>query len=98
MDRKEAKKQEEAIRKQKLELSRCVNVVGRTTEGKKLLRWIKNYSGYGKTSMVLNPETQEINQVGVVYNEARKDVYYALRSYFDSDVLRAIEFKEENDV
>ncbi|UKI40497.1 MAG: hypothetical protein L6V95_09910 [Candidatus Melainabacteria bacterium] len=54
-----------------------------------------DYSGYGKTSMIMNPTTCEINTVGVVYNEARKDVYYAIRRLLSPDFVNEIEKMEE---
>lgn len=51
--------------------------------------------GFGKSSAVMNPTTYEINTVGTVWNEARKDVYLGIRKFLDNDKLINVEFKED---
>ena len=89
------KKAEELAKKIKAEIRAYFDAVAKTPEGKKVFRWIKEYSGYGTTSMVMNPNTCEINSVGVVYNEARKDVYYAIRRLLSPNFVNEIEKMEE---
>ena len=86
---------EEIAKKVKAELRAAFDAVAKTPEGKKVLCWIMNYSGYGKTSMIMNPATCEINTIGVVYNEARKDVYYAIRRLLSPVFVNEIEKMEE---
>ena len=43
----------------------------------------------------MNPNTCEINTIGVVYNEARKDVYYAIRRLLSPNFVNEIEKMEE---
>lgn len=86
---------EEVARKLRAELRANFDAVAKRPEGKKVLRWIKDYCGFGKSSMVMNPNTYEINSVGVVYNEARKDVYYAIRHLLSPNFVNEIEEMEE---
>ena len=86
---------EEIAKKLRAELRANFDAVAKTPEGKKVLRWIMNYNGYGKTSMIMNPNTCEINTIGVVYNEARKDVYYAIRRLLSPNFVNEIEKMEE---
>lgn len=98
MDRNKAQQEaQKLVMKKRAELRGAINAVARTPEGKKVLKWIKNHSCYGKSSMIIDPSTGEINTVGVVYNEARKDIYYGLRSFLDPTNLKEIELEEDND-
>lgn len=98
MDKNKTKQEiQKLAMKKRAELRGAINAVAKTPEGKKVLRWIKNYSCYGKSSMIIDPSTGEINTVGVVYNEARKDIYYGLRSFLDPKNLKEIELEEDND-
>lgn len=94
-EKHDEKRAKEIAKKVKLELRANFDAVAKTPEGKKVLRWIMDYSGYGKTSMIMNPTTCEINAVGVVYNEARKDVYYAIRRLLSPNFVNEIEKMEE---
>lgn len=96
---KEKRKQKEEVHKKEIEkLTRCFNRIAETPDGQVLFRYIKNYSGYGKTAIVGNSDFSDINPIGTVYNEARKDVYYNLRQFIEVKNLKLIEFEEDENV
>lgn len=76
-------------------LKRSFNAVASTPDGIAVLRYIMKDCGFFKTSTVMNPATFEINTIGTVWNEARRDVYRRLRGFIDKDKLIQIEFEED---
>jgi len=76
-------------------LKRAFNTTAETPAGLMVLRYLMRDCGFGQTSLVMNPQTFEINTVGSVYNEARKDVYIRIRKLLSKENLRKIELEEE---
>lgn len=76
-------------------LKRSFNAIASTPDGIAVLRYLMRSCGFGKSSAVMNPTTYEINTVGTVWNEARKDVYLGIRKFLDNDKLINVEFKED---
>lgn len=85
------KKSNEAIEA----LKRSFNAVASTPDGRAILRYLMKDCGFNKSSAIMNPTTFEINTVGTVWNEARKDVYITIRRFIDKDKLIEIEFTED---
>lgn len=80
------------------ELQHAFNAVAKTTSGKKVLRYLMKECGFLKSGLVASCATGEINPLGSIYNEARKDVYYRIRQFLTKENIIAVEFKEDEDV
>lgn len=87
-----------AIEKLKVEHERvknAVETVSGTVPGKVLLRYLNYICGFDKSSLVIHPQTGEINAVATAYNESRRSVYLQLRSMIPIAVLKEIEYPTE---
>lgn len=82
-------------------IRRVVKRLADTQDGKEFINYLMRLCGFGKSSLVINPTTLEINTVSSVYNEARETIYHEIRNLIDDKkVLAEIEYmqvKEEND-
>lgn len=88
-------KQDEYIR-EKQRLRNAFNNVAKTDAGRKVFRYLMQECGFLKPALVASCATGEINPLGSIYNEARKDVYYKIRGFLDKENIIAIEFKEDD--
>ncbi len=79
-------------------LRRAFNGIAKTEHGKTVLRYLKRDCGFAKTSLVMNPQACDINPIGSIYNEARKDVYHRIRQFIDVEFLKQIEYEEDKNV
>lgn len=95
MSDKQVKEVQKAEREK---LQRAFNRVASTPAGQTVLRYIMRDCGFQKTSIVQDPHSLEINTIGSIYNEARKDVYHRIRRFIDNEYLKVIEFKEDENV
>jgi hypothetical protein len=62
-----------------------------TNSGQAILRAIMRECGFQKPSILANPQSGEINPMGTVYNEARRNIWLWLRKAIPSDKLALIE-------
>lgn len=69
-----------------------------TAEGKRVLRWIKNECGWGKSVIGGNPAIGMDVAQGVVYNGARLGIYLELRSLVAHSILQEVEYENINEV
>lgn len=90
-------KQQEEYEREVQRLRNAFNSVAKTSAGKKVFRYLMNECGFAVSGLVGNRETGEINPLGSIYNEARKDVYYKIRKFLSNENIIAIEFKEDED-
>lgn len=99
MAKKETQKvtEQDSYKKEIQKLRNAFNIVAKTSAGKKVFRYLMRECGFSKSSLVASYETGEINPLGSIYNEARKDVYYKVRNLLDKENIIAIEFKEDED-
>lgn len=89
---------EEQIKKVQVaneKLKRAFDTVAETPAGLMVLRYLMKDCGFGQTSLVMNPQSFEINTIGSIYNEARKDVYIRIRKFLNKENLQKIEYEEE---
>jgi hypothetical protein len=86
---------EEKIKAQKKdteEFRKTVNRLFSTAEGKEVLKWMAKETGYGKSSMVVNPSTGEINVQSSLYMAARQTIYFKIRELLEPITLKEIEY------
>lgn len=69
--------------------------VANTADGRIVLREIMNMCGFKAVSTVANPQTGEIYPISVIYNEARRNLWLALRGKIPIKNLNVIEAEQE---
>jgi len=69
------------------------NVVAATEEGKDVFSYLAEILGFHRPSVMMNPQTGEVNKETTVYWEARRSVYLDIRKYISDSNLKTIEFK-----
>lgn len=78
--------------KREARLREILNLTFKTPEGKEVLTYLMALCGYQTTSIVFNPQTQEINDKSMLWNEARRELYVRhIRKFLDKELLREIE-------
>lgn len=81
----------EADAQLRLDVVRLAN----TNHGQAVLKAIMRECGYQKPSILANPQSGEINPLGTIYNEARRNLWLWLRKYVPSDKLAMIEIQDD---
>lgn len=81
-------------------LKRDLNETFATGPGRRTLRWLMNECGYQRPSTSVDPNSTKILTENVVYNEARRNLYLAIRTFLHPDILIPVENKglEEDEV
>lgn len=93
------RKKEELRKRNKEEYQRvraALQILCKDPNAQIVLRHIATkLSGFFKSSIVLNPQTNEISMNSMAYNEGRRSVYLDLRRMLTDDARRIIESKGE---
>ena len=64
-----------------------------TPEGKKVLKWIFQNSGYGESDVGGNPQLGMDILQGTLFNCARKSLYIEMRKLIPHEILKQTEFE-----
>lgn len=64
-----------------------------TPEGKKVLKWIFEQSGFGQSDVGGNPTLGMDVLQGTLYNGARKSLYIEMRKLIPHETLKQVEFE-----
>lgn len=75
-------------------VKRAIGRLVKTKDGQVLFKYLSDLCGFSVSSMVIDPNSMEINTNSTIYNEARKTVYYNIRQLIKKDDLKVIEFLE----
>lgn len=75
-------------------VKRAINRLVKTKDGQVFLKYLSGLCGFSVSSIVIDPNTGEININSTLYNEARKTVYYNIRQFIQKEDLKVIEFLE----
>lgn len=84
---------QEELRAKNKKIARYANQVFATEEGKYVLRWLMEISGYQKPDVIRNPATGEILTDALLYNAAWRTFYLNIRSILRPEILRDVENK-----
>lgn len=76
-------------------LKKALVEVAQTKCGRTVLRHLMHEGGFLKTNITMDPNSREINPLGTIYQEARRDVYLGLREKLPKKLIILIE--HEND-
>lgn len=95
MTEEDKKKAVEKLKAEHERLKDAIEAVSDTVPGKVLLRYLNYICGFDKSSLVVHPQTGEINAVATAYNESRRSVYLQLRSMVPVAVLKEVEYPAE---
>ena len=87
--RQEAQSAKERKKQQDFE-NACAKVFS-TAEGRKVLKYLVEQSGYQSSNVVFDRTQSELRIHAMTYNEGRRDLYLALRQYIPKAVLRKVE-------
>ncbi len=80
------------IQKQKAQLRRDMAETFSSPAGRRSLRWLMEAGGYQKPNAIENQDG-EMQIQSMLYNEARRGMYLALRQYIPLETLIAVENK-----
>lgn len=75
-------------------VKRVINRLAKTQDGRVLFKYLSELCGFSVSSIVIDPNSGEINTNSTLYNEARKTVYYRIRQFIQKEDLKVIEFLE----
>lgn len=65
-----------------------------TDSGRNVLRYLMSECGFHNASIVADQQSGEINPLGTVYNEARRNLWLKLRKLMSREHLIAVELGE----
>jgi len=88
--KEEQARQIQLILQQKAQLRRDMAEAFSSTAGRRALRWLMEASGYQKPNAIEN-QAGEMQTQSMLYNEARRGMYLAIRQYIPTEVLIAVE-------
>jgi hypothetical protein len=88
---------ENQYKKELQKLRNAFNNVAKTSSGKVVFRYLMKECGFNEPAVVASCATGEINPLGSIYNEARRDVYMRIRKFLSKENIISIEFKEDED-
>ena len=72
-------------------VKRALNRLVKTQDGKVFINWLMDICGFATSSIVVDVHTGEICLNSSIYNEARKTIYYKVRSLIKAEDLKEIE-------
>lgn len=64
-----------------------------TESGIAFLVYLKDLSGYQRSSVTMDPNTGELRSEGTMYNEGRRSIYLAVRRLMPESALTKVEIK-----
>ena len=68
-----------------------------TEEGRRVLRWLAEQSGFGKSPVGGNPQLGMDIKEGTFYNSCRLSLYTELRAYVPEETLKLVEYLSMED-
>lgn len=77
-------------------IKRAFNRIAQTKDGIVIFNHIMKLCGFSTSSLVVNPNSYEINVQSTLYNEARKTIYYELRKLINQEYLKSIEYQDND--
>lgn len=87
------KEMQRRVRALRMDFALCFG----TPEGKKVLKWIYNESGFAESSIGGNPSLGMDVLQGTLYNNARKSLYIEMRKLIPHELLKQVEFENIED-
>lgn len=91
-------KQKEAFDRKVKTLRMDMAITFGTAEGKRVLKWLKDECGWGKSVVGGNPALGMDVAQGTIYNSARLNVYLELRSLVPHSILAEVEYESISEV
>ena len=64
-------------------------------DGERFLKWLHQQCGYDMPSIVVDPQSHEINNKMTIYNEARRNVWMQLRKLLKKETLIKVEYNDD---
>jgi len=91
-EEKEIREAKEIAKKEQAKIhARKINQAYSTADGRYALKWLMELSGYQVPSVVVDPQSGEVQVQSTIYNEARRNLYITVRRCVNSNVLASIE-------
>ncbi len=69
-----------------------------TAEGRRVLKWIIEQSGYGKSNIGGNPGLGMDVLQGTLYNASRESLYLEMRQLIPAEILKQCEYENISEV
>lgn len=69
-----------------------------TAEGKRVLQWLINESGFNKSQVGGNPALGMDVLQGTLYNSARASIYLELRQLIPAEILKQVEYENIEEI
>lgn len=82
---------QEAKKKESLELARAINQIAETQAGQLFFRWLANQCHANRSTIVGNPQTFEINTLGSVCQAYAQGIYLKIRRAMSEKIKQKIE-------
>ena len=79
--------------KEDSQLKRDLNDVFSSPAGRRVLCWIINLCGFHKADTVADPTSGEIMIRSTIYNQARRNLYLAIRIHIKKQILIDVEHR-----
>ena len=76
-------------------LAGALDAILKTEEGRIVIKYLFNISGYNKTSIAGDSRSGEVMPMATIYNEARRELYIRLRSWASPELLGPVEMAAE---
>lgn len=85
--------------KREARIRQILNTTFKGPEGAAALRYIVGLCGYNTSSLVVNPQTVDINKDSMLWNEAKRETYVNhIRPFLDEGLLIEAEIKKGDDL
>ena len=69
-----------------------------TAEGRRVLKWIIEQSGYQKSNVGGNPQLGMYVLQGTLYNASRQAIYLEMRQLIPAETLKSVEYENISEV
>ena len=69
-----------------------------TPEGRRVLRWLMEQSGYQKSNIGGNPQLGMDVLQGTLYNSARQAIYLEMRQLIPAETLKQVEYENVQEI
>jgi hypothetical protein len=87
--------QKDVIGQREARIRQILNTTFKGPEGVAALRYIMGLCGYQVTSLVIDPQTLDINPKSMIWNEAKRQMYVDhIRPFLDEELLIEAEIKK----
>lgn len=72
-------------------IKQAFETIAETEEGRVVLKYLMQVCQYQVSTLSMDPQSQEINPLALVHNEARRRLYLHIRAFIPVAIRRKIE-------